>query len=496
MRVTRPSAFLHTLPLALALGLAACENPGAPSSLARPEPASLATVPAQGTSSTLDFGTWNLEWFGYESEGPSNETLQLQNVRDVITGADLDIWGLQEVVRETHFNDLVSQLPSGYAGFLANDPMVTDGAAYYSGYDGTEQKVGLIYKTSHATVKSARVILTAYDYEWAGRPPLEVQLSVSLNGVTQDLTVIVLHAKAGSQSGDWDRRSKASAALKSYLDSTYPTQRVMVIGDFNDDVDASIVRPKASPYANFVGDSLDYRFPTKALSDAGISSTVYYSDMVDHQLGTNDVQASYVAGSAKVLRVDEYVADYDQTTSDHFPVLTRYTWGTSGSTNAPPSASFTYTCSGLTCGFTDTSTDSDGTIASRAWAFGDGGTSTAATPSHTYAAGGTYTVQLTVTDDDGATGTTSQSVTVSSTSAGFTLSATGYKVKGIQHADLSWSGATSTSVDVYRNGAKITTTANDGAHTDNIGKSGGGTYTYRVCEAGTSTCSNDATVVF
>lgn len=495
MRFPRPSA-LRVLPLALALGLAACENPGAPAPLARPEAASLATIPAQGTSSTLDFGTWNLEWFGYESEGPSNETLQLQNVRDVIAGADLDIWGVQEVVSVSHFDDLVSQL-SGYDGFLANDPMVTDGAAYYSDFSGTEQKVGLIYKTSHATVKSARVILTAYDYEWAGRPPLEVQLSVSLNGVTQDLTVIVLHAKAGSQSGDWDRRSKASAALKSYLDSTYPTQRVMVIGDFNDDVDASIVRPKASPYANFVADSLDYRFPTGALSAAGISSTVYYSDMVDHHLGSNDVQASYVAGSATVLRVDEYVADYDQTTSDHFPVLTRYTWGTSGTINAPPLASFTYSCSGLTCGFTDTSTDGDGSIASRSWTFGDGGASTAANPSHTYAAGGTYTVQLTVTDDDGATGTTSQSVTVSTSSGGgITLSARGYKVKGVQHADLSWSGATSTSVDVYRNGAKVTTTANDGAHTDNIGKSGGGTYTYRVCEAGTSTCSNDATVVF
>ena len=484
---------LRALPLALAL--AACENPGAPAPRAAPDAASLATVPAQGTAATLDFGTWNLEWFGYESEGPSNETLQLQNVRDVIAGADLDVWAVQEVVSESHFGDLVSQLP-GYAGFLANDPSVTDGAAYYSDFSGTEQKVGLVYKTGIASVRGARIILTAYDYEFAGRPPLEVQLSVSLNGVTQDLTVIVLHGKAGTSSSDWDRRSKASAALKSYLDSTHPTQRVMVIGDWNDDVDASITRPKASPYANFVADSLDYRFPTKLLSDAGISSTVYYSDMVDHHLGTNEMQASYVAGSAAVLRADEYVADYDQTTSDHFPVLTRYTWGVSAGTNAPPSAGFTYSCSGLICTFTDASTDSDGTIASHSWTFGDGGVATATNPSHTYAAGGTYTVSLTVTDDDGATASASQSVTVSSTAGGVTLTASGYKVKGIQHADLAWAGAASTSVDVYRNGAKVATTANDGAHTDNIGKSGGGTYTYRVCEAGTATCSNDATVVF
>ncbi len=79
---------------------------------------------------------------------------------------------------------------------------------------------------------------------------------------------------------------------------------------------------------------------------------------------------------------------------------------------------------------------------------------------------------------------------------GISLSVTGYKVKGVQHADLTWSGATATHVDVHRNGVVITTTANDGAYTDNIGQKGGGSHTYKVCEAGTTTCSNEATVTF
>jgi len=76
------------------------------------------------------------------------------------------------------------------------------------------------------------------------------------------------------------------------------------------------------------------------------------------------------------------------------------------------------------------------------------------------------------------------------------LSVTGYKVRGLQNADLTWSGASSTNVDVWRNDVKITTTANDDFHTDNINTRGGGSYTYRVCEANTSTCSNNVTISF
>ncbi len=55
-----------------------------------------------------------------------------------------------------------------------------------------------------------------------------------------------------------------------------------------------------------------------------------------------------------------------------------------GGSNVAPSASFTSSVNGLTASFTDTSTDSDGTIASRSWSFGDGASSTATNPSHTY----------------------------------------------------------------------------------------------------------------
>src|SRR4029077_5519482 len=99
-----------------------------------------------------------------------------------------------------------------------------------------------------------------------------------------------------------------------------------------------------------------------------------------------------------------------------------------GTTNQPPVASFTSSCSSLTCAFTSTSSDPDGTITSYSWNFGDGGTSTVQNPSHTYATPGTYNVALTVTDNAGATNTVTQSVTVTqanqSPTAAFTSSCT------------------------------------------------------------------------
>lgn len=78
-----------------------------------------------------------------------------------------------------------------------------------------------------------------------------------------------------------------------------------------------------------------------------------------------------------------------------------------------PTAAFTAAPSGLTAQFSDHSTESgSGRITSWAWKFGDGATSTAQNPSHTYAGAGSYDVSLTVTDGNGRTSSITQSVTV------------------------------------------------------------------------------------
>lgn len=112
---------------------------------------------------------------------------------------------------------------------------------------------------------------------------------------------------------------------------------------------------------------------------------------------------------------------------------------------------------------------------------------------------GNYTLSATATDTIGQAKTVSISVTVNNGGGPTTpidLSVNAYKVRGILYADLTWSGATSTNVDIYRDGSVIAMTDNDGAYTDGPVGKGGGTATYQVCEAGTATCSNLVSVTW
>jgi PKD repeat protein len=133
--------------------------------------------------------------------------------------------------------------------------------------------------------------------------------------------------------------------------------------------------------------------------------------------------------------------------------------------NTPPLASFTTTCTSLTCAVNGSgSSDSDGTIVSHAWHFGDGTTGSGATASHTYASAGTYSVTLTVTDDVGASSSQSQNVTAVSpaihvgdldraiTSEGNTWTATvTITLHSISHA-----GVANATVSVSRNDGSTT----------------------------------------
>ena len=164
-----------------------------------------------------------------------------------------------------------------------------------------------------------------------------------------------------------------------------------------------------------------------------ISSTSYCYDNADRLTGTNVVNS--VTG-ADPLRGSPLSTATSSATSHTYSANGTYTTGvtetdsngTTAATTHPvtvvagdigPSAAFTSTPTGLVVAFSgSTSTDIDGTVASYSWNFGDSTTGTGATPSHTYATAGLYTVVLMVTDNAGATGTISHVVSAGGTFAG------------------------------------------------------------------------------
>jgi hypothetical protein len=168
-----------------------------------------------------------------------------------------------------------------------------------------------------------------------------------------------------------------------------------------------------------------------------------------------------------------------------------------------PAAGASYP-SGSTISFTGTATDAqDGTISSKlSWSSNIDGYLGAGSSFSRGLSAGSHVITAQVTDAGGMTSYGQVSMTVTGSGGGSgaltappTLSVTTSRTKTQVRANLSWSGATGSNVDVYRNNARITSTANDGSYTDSIRKASG-TYTYKVCLTGTQTCSNDASVTF
>jgi PKD repeat protein len=149
------------------------------------------------------------------------------------------------------------------------------------------------------------------------------------------------------------------------------------------------------------------------------------------------------------------------------------------------------------------SSDPDGSIASYSWAFGDGGTGTGATASHTYQNPGGYTAVLTVTDNQGATGTASVAISAT-TNPNIINAPTNLTGKGSRgSATLSWHDNSNNESGFYverapsgsSNFVRVgTTTANATSFANTVSR---GNYAYRVQAfnaSATSSYSNSVTV--
>lgn len=303
------------------------------------------TVNLKGTSidpaTTLEVVNWNMEWFGSTdpSLGPTNDPLQEQNAKTVLTSTGADLFALIEVVDESRLASIVSQMP-GYSYVICNFGSHVNPNENNPSPLGEAQKAAFVYKTSMFSNITTTALLTngvntagdlsnpAYNYWSSGRYPFMMSADVTLNCVTKNIKFILVHAKANTSptATAYARRKSGADSLYFTLNNMFPNDNVVILGDFNDDLDKSITSGfTTTSWNSFTDDPVNYTAVTLPLSLAGKKSTTGFNDVIDHVIVSNDMAPYYMPSSATILSdVTSLVTNYGTTTSDHFPVFTRY----------------------------------------------------------------------------------------------------------------------------------------------------------------------------
>ena len=294
---------------------------------------------------TLDVATWNIEWFGDESNSPpagdpNSDAIQKDAAKTVLAELNADIYAVEEISDDVLFAQMVSELP-GYDFILStavsrpNDP-------------GVKQKVGFIYNTATVTVKSTKELLksihplynggddsalvgypsTTDRFYATGRLPFLMTADITIDGQTEEYNIVALHARANSGTdaqNRYDMRKYDVEVLKDSLDVHYANANVILMGDYNDDVDVTVadVTTTISTYDEYVMDMTNYDIVTEALSQAGLRSFVFRENMIDHIAISNELNDNYIDQSA-LVHYEFYDSDYASTASDHFPVSARF----------------------------------------------------------------------------------------------------------------------------------------------------------------------------
>jgi len=292
----------------------------------------------------LDLVTWNIEWFGDEANSPASgndnsDLIQKDSVKSVISSLNADIYAVQEIADATLFTEMISELP-GY------DFVLSDATSYPNDTEGTQQRIGFIYKTETVEVVETKVLLESIHpyynggdesaltdfpdedktrFYASGRLPFMLTANVTIDGSTEQVNLVNLHARANSSSGPqerYDMRKYDVEVLKDSLDTHYANSKLILLGDYNDDVDVTVaddVLSTVSTYESYVNDTVNYNIVSSTLSDQGYRSYAFRENMIDHIMISDELFESYVTSSEQV-HYEFYDNDYTTTSSDHFPV--------------------------------------------------------------------------------------------------------------------------------------------------------------------------------
>lgn len=290
-------------------------------------------------ATTLEIVNWNLEWFGSTSLGPTNDDQQEQNIKTVLKNLNADVYCVLEVVDEARLKTLVAQMP-GYDYKISNFASHTNPFESNPGPLSEAQKLAFIYRTAIFSNISTTALLSVgvntaadlsnpnYNYWSSGRFPYMLSADVTLNCRTENMKFVLVHAKANTAPlpTSYDRRKSGADELHTLLNQTYPNDKIIILGDFNDDLDRSITTGyTTTSWSSFTSDPDSFDPITLPLSEAGKKSTVSYNDVIDHVIVSNEMEQYYLPKSANILSdVSSLIDNYAKTTTDHYPVFSRY----------------------------------------------------------------------------------------------------------------------------------------------------------------------------
>ncbi|HEU0035281.1 MAG TPA: endonuclease/exonuclease/phosphatase family protein [Kofleriaceae bacterium] len=255
---------------------------------------------------TLDLWTWNIEHF------PLTESALPAVASTLATGAmGLDgtprpeIVGFEEADSVPAFQTLLGMLP-GWEGLV--------------GREGFSTQVAIAYRTDRLTVVATEDLFTN-DPDRFPRPPLAVTFDVRGRAGTARFTVVTVHLKAQVDLDSRDRRRRAVIALEQWLAARRAQgDRVIVVGDWNDDIDAPADRNVFLPLLDHPD---AYTALTLAVAQRGEFSYIPFHRLIDHLVMTHEAAVAMPAELVEPVKLDLANPSYATTVSDHRPVHAR-----------------------------------------------------------------------------------------------------------------------------------------------------------------------------
>ena len=309
---------------------------------------------------TFDIAAYNMSFFGSSGSSaivrtPEEIAAQIENITTVLAHLDADVVSFEEMSSDASLATLLEGLNQRTGKHYQS--VVSDEWSHKESSDPSfpPQKIGFIYNADVVSLDPAAPPRAMFnegynagnvypsDFWASGRLPFMATFIADIQGVKQRVKMVVIHGKAGGDAASYTRRVSDNQVLyDSLATAAYDNDNIIIMGDFNDRLSASITSGQAnSSYQVFVDDP-SYDKLTYGLDTAGQVSFLGTGDgLIDNVLfrkapnanpgaalktmATTDEGVVFIDSSMVIADPRSYVPTYNKVVaSDHLPLMGRF----------------------------------------------------------------------------------------------------------------------------------------------------------------------------